>query len=136
MYLEDKSEKQEGAIWGAQFDCEVYLDELNKEFLAWLKHLEPFGVGFAQPVFKVSNLEIASVRKLKDKHYKILVSDKNKNTFDVMWFSPQKDHEVAMMIEAKSYTNFKFNFYVNPQVNFFRKVESLQLLLNDVEALG
>jgi len=134
MYLEDCSSKLEGNLWTPKFDCEVYLDELNREFLTWLKHLEPFGIGFEQPCFKVADLEISSVRKLKDKHYKIVVCDKKGHTFEVMWFSPPKDHEVAIMIEAKSYVNFKFNFYVNPQVNFFRKVESLQLLMKDVEA--
>jgi single-stranded-DNA-specific exonuclease len=135
IYLEDCSSKLEGNLWAPKYDCEVYLDELDREFLAWLKHLEPFGVGFEQPCFKVADLEIASVRKLKDKHYKIMVSDKKGHTFEVMWFSPPKDHEVAIMIEAKSYVSFKFNFYVNPQINFFRKVESLQLLMKDVEAV-
>ncbi len=133
MYLEDFSTKEVNLSAGVNFDCEVYLNELDREFLNWLKHLEPFGVGFEQPIFKVSNLEIASIRKLKDKHYKILVSDKSGNTFDVMWFSPPKDHEVVMMIEAQSYVNYKFDFYVNPQVNFFRRVESLQLLMHEVE---
>lgn len=135
MYLEDFATKEVNISAGPKYDCEVYLNELNKEFLTWLKHLEPFGVGFEQPIFKVSNLEIASIRKLKDKHYKILVSDKDGNTFDVMWFSPPKDHEVVLLIEAQSYVNCKFNFYVNPQVNFFRKVESLQLLMSEVEVV-
>ena len=136
LYLSDSTHKREGSLWAPKYDCEVFLNELDKEFLAWLKHLEPFGAGFEQPCFKVANLEIASVRKLKDKHYKIMVADRKGHTFEVMWFSPAKDHEVAMMIEAQSYTNFKFNFYVNPQVNFFRKIESLQLLMKDVEAIG
>lgn len=133
MYLEDFSTKDRNIAQGVKFDCEVYLEELDREFLNWLKHLEPFGVGFEQPIFKVSDLEIASVRKLKDKHYKLLVSDKKGKTFDVLWFSPAKDHEVSIMIESQNYVNYKFNFYVNPQVNFFRKTESLQLLMNEVE---
>ncbi len=136
MYLEDFSTKEANIAFGPKYDCEVYLEELSKEFLSWLKHLEPFGVGFEQPVFKVSDLEIASVRKLKDKHYKLLVSDKKGKTFDVLWFSPAKDHEVALMIESQNYVNYKFNFYVNPNVNFFRKTESLQLLMNEVEVSG
>ncbi|MGH1467608.1 MAG: single-stranded-DNA-specific exonuclease RecJ, partial [Bdellovibrionales bacterium] len=127
MYLEDFSTKEANIAFGPKYDCEVYLEELNREFLSWLKHLEPFGVGFEQPIFKVSDLEIASVRKLKDKHYKLLVSDKKGKTFDVLWFSPAKDHEVALMIESQNYVNYKFNFYVNPNVNFFRKTETLQL---------
>ncbi len=136
MYLEDFSTKEANIAFGPKYDCEVYLEELSKEFLSWLKHLEPFGVGFEQPIFKVSDLEIASVRKLKDKHYKLLVSDKKGKTFDVLWFSPAKDHEVALMIESQNYVNYKFNFYVNPNVNFFRKTESLQLLMNEVEVSG
>jgi single-stranded-DNA-specific exonuclease len=136
LYLEVNASKMAEAQLGSDYDCEVYLDELDKEFMNWLKHLEPFGVGFEQPIFKVSELEIASVRVLKNKHFKLLVSDKKGNTFDVLWFSPAKDHEVAMVIESQSYVNLKFNFYVNPQVNFFRGRESLQLLLQEVEILG
>lgn len=133
MYLEDFSTKEVNISCGPKFDCEVYLEEFNREFLSWLKHLEPFGVGFEQPIFKVTDLEIASIRKLKEKHYKILVFDKKGNTFDVLWFSPPTDHEVAMMIESQNYVNYKFNFYVTPNINFFRKIESLQLLMNEVE---
>lgn len=132
-YLKDCVEGSLGQVWVPKYDCEVFLNELDRRFLQWLKHLEPFGVGFEQPCFKIADLEIASVRKLKDKHYKIVVADSKGHTFEVMWFSPPKDHEVALMIEAQSYVNFKFNFYVNPQVNFFRKIESLQLLMKDAE---
>ncbi len=133
MYLEDFFTKEANIAFGVKYDCEVYLGELNQSFLNWLKHLEPFGVDFEQPIFKISDLEIVLVRKLKDKHYKLLVSDKKGKTFDVLWFSPQKDHEVALMIESQNYISYKFNFYVNPNINFFRNIETLQLLMSEVE---
>ncbi len=136
MYLESFFTKEVNTGFGVEYDCEVYLGELNQSFLNWLRYLEPFGIGFEQPIFKILDLEIVLVRKLKDKHYKILVSDKKGKTFDVLWFSPQKDHEVALMIESKNYVNYKFNFYVNPNINFFQNIETLQLLIHEVEVSG
>lgn len=116
-----------------RYDCEAYLSELNKEFLKWLKSMEPFGVGFEHPVFKLSDISVMGLRKLKDKHWKISIKDGKGMESEVLWFSPTLKHEVHLIFEAASYQRMAFNFYVQPQVNFFRRAESLQLLLKDVE---
>ncbi len=116
-----------------EYDCEALLEELDKDFLIWLKRMEPFGVGFKRPSFKLSRLHVTSLRKLKDRHWKIGIKDQKGNESSVLWFSPTKSHDVHMLFEEGREKEFSYNFYVEPQVNFFRKVESLQFLLREVE---
>lgn len=116
-----------------EYDCEALLDEMDKEFLVWLKRMEPFGVGFNRPSFKLSRIKVRSLRKLKEKHWKIEIEDHKGNASSVLWFSPSKNHDVNTVFNEGREKEFNYNFYVEPQVNFYRKVESLQLLLKDVE---
>ena len=133
-----KSKELEESEWDytlSDFDCEVFVSELNKNLIPWLNQLEPFGTDFEAPVFKLSSVELASVRKLKDKHFKVTITDGTGSTVDGIWFSPPEDHEVSIVLNADSFTGRRFNFYVTPQVNFFRNQETVQVFINDAEVI-
>ena len=125
--------KKESVFIDQEFDCEVLLSELNRSFIPWLNQLEPFGTGFEAPRFKVSKVKIKELRLLKDIHYKLIISDSRGFIAEALWFFPPKEHEVLEFLEGDAYKNCMMNFYVTPQINFFRNNESLQLLVNELE---
>lgn len=135
-YLKSKElEQNEWDYTQSDFDCEVFVSELNKNLIPWLNQLEPFGTDFEAPVFKLSSVELASVKKLKDKHYKMILTDSTGSTVDGIWFSPPDDHEVSIVLNADSFSGRRFNFYVTPQVNFFRNQETVQVFINEAEVI-
>lgn len=59
-------------------DAKISLNEINKEIVASLKKLEPFGEGNKTPIFAFKNLRIDSIRALSDgKHIKMTLKDGN-----------------------------------------------------------
>lgn len=127
--------KEEDSFSCQEFDCEVVISELNRSFIPWLNQLEPFGMGFEAPKFKISKLKIKSAKLLKDVHYKLtLFHDSDKDlTVEALWFFPPEEHQVLELLEGDVYKDKFLNFYVTPQINFFRNNESLQLLINEIE---
>lgn len=135
LYLEDQEDRDYQAQNEQHYDCEAYLEELGSDFLPWLKNMEPFGVGFETPLFKVSNLKVTGFKVLKDIHYKVFIEDEKGNGFDALWFFTPEDHDLFKLMEEDRHHEHRYNFFVNPQVNFFRGRESMQLLVQDVEVL-
>lgn len=59
-------------------DAKINLSEINKEMVASLKQLEPFGEGNKTPIFTFKNLKIDSIRALSEgKHIKMTLKDEN-----------------------------------------------------------
>mgnify|MGYP004461568889 CR=1 FL=1 len=59
-------------------DAKINLSEINKEMVASLKQLEPFGEGNKTPIFAFKNLKIDSIRALSEgKHIKMTLKDGN-----------------------------------------------------------
>lgn len=75
--------------YNTKYDIEISATELTSQLLNWMQKLEPYGVGFEVPVFKVTDLKAVMIRVLKDAHLKLqLVSlkDKEAPTIDAIWF--------------------------------------------------
>lgn len=75
--------------YNTKYDIEISATELTPQLLNWMQKLEPYGVGFEVPVFKVTDLKAVMIRVLKDAHLKLqLVSlkDKEAPTIDAIWF--------------------------------------------------
>ena len=59
-------------------DAKINLSEINKETVASLKQLEPFGEGNKTPIFVFRNLKIDSIRALSEgKHIKMTLKEEN-----------------------------------------------------------
>ncbi len=59
-------------------DDKIAINEINKEMIASLNQLEPFGEGNKTPVFAFKNLKIDSIRALSEgKHLKLTLKDEN-----------------------------------------------------------
>jgi len=72
-------------------DCEITLDDINWEFVAELKKMEPFGIGNEEPVFLAKNVIISDLKIVGNgsKHWKLsLMSESGSpKIFDAIGFS-------------------------------------------------
>lgn len=105
-------------------DCR--LSEINEPLMAWLDLLEPFGVGFSVPRFRVQNALVASARFLKGDHLKLSVVDSGAKTLDAIWFSPLNP-DVAQV-------GARLDLEVELQWNYFRGERKLQLMVCGAKA--
>ena len=79
---------------GFAFDVEVKLDELNTELLKWIAQLEPFGMSFEVPIFKVTDLCVISYNTIMQTHLKFRVAEEKLGpmegidylSFNCIWF--------------------------------------------------
>lgn len=73
-----KEEKIDEIIPIINIDAKINLGEINKEMVASLKQLEPFGEGNKMPIFAFKNLKIDSIRALSEgKHIKLTLKEGN-----------------------------------------------------------
>lgn len=49
--------------------------ELSMSLFSWLQFLEPFGVGFEEPVFGLKSVTVRSVKIMKEKHIKMMATN-------------------------------------------------------------
>jgi single-stranded-DNA-specific exonuclease len=75
-----------------EYDAEVSLDDINRDFWLALQRLEPFGAGNPVPTFVVRNARlIQPARLLKDKHLKLRAISSDQAAGKSGW---QKAHDV------------------------------------------
>ncbi len=98
---------------------------LTQENVTALQELEPFGNGNPQPVFAVQGVTVTAVVPVgKGKHTRLRISDGGRN-FDAMLFSCTP--EQTQLVPG---AHADLAFY--PQMNHFRGVHTVQLMVVDV----
>lgn len=85
-----KSRASEASPLRLNYDVEVRLDELTESFMRWYLALEPFGMGFEEPVFLVRGLRVQQIKELKGTHLKLTLHADG-YTIDAPWFSAKPD---------------------------------------------
>ncbi|MGE4233758.1 MAG: single-stranded-DNA-specific exonuclease RecJ [Bacteriovoracia bacterium] len=99
-----------------RFDLEIDMKDLSafvsQRFLGELEALEPFGMGFPEPVFKIRNPVFSDARYLKEKHLKFKLGG-----VDAIWFSAA---------EKFSDQNPPTDIWVTPQKNEWNGTKRLQ----------
>ena len=116
-----------------RYDTQAQLDEMNPELMRWMAQLEPFGVGFEEPVFLFENLTLSTVTPLKDgAHYKLKLSSKAEGSknMDGLWFSPPKNHKVK---PGELKEGDCVRVLAAPQWNEFNGQRTLQLHIKDLK---
>lgn len=102
-----------------EYDLELQAKDLSLGLVKWIQSLEPFGVGFAAPVFRINGLTIDSFFKIKNTHWKFVLDGT-----EAIFFSPpenlqfRKGQVVSVLGEL--------------QVNSFRSSKSLQIVIKDL----
>ncbi len=77
-----------------KFDLEVQISELTDQLVNWIEKLEPFGIGFDHPVFKIKQSKIKDYRSLNGGHLKFKISDEDGASLDCIWFNHNLSPEV------------------------------------------
>jgi single-stranded-DNA-specific exonuclease len=108
------------------YDFESSLADLNQEFMMWLEKLEPFGQGFKNPVIKLTDFTVSSLRVLKEKHLKLTLESKGVS-MDALYFSAGA--EIINSIDKTSRIDYLIG---EIQWNHFRMQKKPQLILKDI----
>lgn len=104
-----------------RFDAEVALDEIDNRLVEELKKLEPFGHQFPEPVLKISNVQAADVRIMKEKHLKLRFT--GSSGIEAVWFNASQKIEVGNAC----------SLWVSPGFNEWQGVRRLQLQIRHAE---
>lgn len=106
-------------------DAKINLNEINKEMVASLKQLEPFGEGNKTPIFAFKNLKVDSIRALSEgKHIKMTLKDEN-TIVNAIGFN--------LGYLADEYRiGDKIDVVGTLEINSFNGVDSLQINVKDV----
>lgn len=106
-------------------DAKINLGEINKEMVASLKQLEPFGEGNKMPIFAFKNLKIDSIRALSEgKHIKLTLKEGNSIT-NAIGFN------LGHLVDEYRIGD-KIDVVGTLEINSFNGVDSLQINLKDV----
>lgn len=103
--------------------------DLNTHFYTWVQFLEPFGSQFPEPIFRLKNVPVLSIKKMKEKHFKLnVVNPHNREPLNFILFNSTDEqrrllnslgHEFDISFKIKKDT---FNY--NQRFQFI--IESLQ----------
>ncbi len=111
-----------------KYDCEISLGDLDSNFLEWYKFLDPFGFKFEMPVYRIKKVVILDATMMKEEHLKCEIVDGNFKK-KAVWFFVPKTHFILNSLGDSPVVDV----LVQPQWNFFRGRESLQLLIIGVK---
>ncbi len=107
------------------YDLEARLDDFTSAYLPWVKKLEPFGVGFEEPIYSLQETFLESYKELKGGHLRlVLASTVTRKTMNAIWFSPSIKPD-----EIPQYVGKPLNALVEAQANYFAGRETLQLMV-------
>lgn len=107
------------------YDVGLQLEDIHPTLMSWVDLLGPFGQGFEVPIFKVSGVEIQSVKSLKGGHQRLELSSKG-ITQEALLFGPTDDQRSLLN------TNSFIDVLVEMQWNYFRNRKRIQLLIKSL----
>ena len=108
-----------------KIDGKIELEEIDKEMVASLKTLEPFGEANKMPVFCFKNLKIDSIRALSEgKHLKLTLKENN-NMIDAIGFN-------LGYLSDEYRIGDKVDVVGNLEINSFNGYDNIQINLSDV----
>ena len=108
-----------------QIDSKISLNDIDKEMVASLKQLEPFGEGNKTPIFAIKNLKIDSIRALSEgKHLKLTLRENNTmiNAIGFNMGNLVQEYKIGDKIDVAGVL----------EINTFNGVDSIQINLKDI----
>lgn len=110
------------------YDLEARLEDFTPSYLPWVKKLEPFGVGFEEPIYNLKDTFLESYKELKGGHLRlVLASSVTRKTMNAIWFGPSIKPD-----EISGYVGKPLNALVEAQANYFAGRETLQLMVKSL----
>lgn len=110
-----------------KFDLELKISEFSDQLVHWIEKLEPFGVGFEHPTFKIAGAFIKDHRILSGGHLKFKVSQDH-HYLDCIWFN----HELTAL-ELESCSGLSVDIYGQIEFNEYLGQKKLQFLVHDLK---
>lgn len=104
--------------------------DLNTHFFTWVQFLEPFGVQFPEPVFRLKAVPVLSIKVMKEKHFKLnVVNPQNREALNFVLFnSTEEQRQLLTALNHKFDICFKIKkdtFNYNQRFQFI--IESISL---------
>jgi single-stranded-DNA-specific exonuclease len=127
-FASQKAENQRPVL---VYDQDVRMSDI-KQFMNHWDELEPFGMQFAPPVFRLSDLRLDAVKTLKGGHLRLTFKDTSSQPVEVMWFFPDRP-EILEGGDERGVGKV-FSILCEPQWNEFMGSKRIQLLLKDIKA--
>jgi single-stranded-DNA-specific exonuclease len=115
------------------FDQVLRLRDLTPDFIFWFDKLSPFGAGFEEPLFQVTDLVLESVTQLRGGHRRLKIMEiGSSRRMEAVWFGPPADHA---LLRGQISNGEAIEILGALQWNEFRGHRLLQLLVRDVRSL-
>ncbi len=109
-----------------KFDLELKVAELDMNLISWLEKLEPFGVGFDHPIFKITKVHVIDHRSLNGGHVKFKVQQ-DQITLDCIWFK----HTLTLE-NLDTLTGSKVDLYGQIEINEYLGQKKLQFMVHNL----
>ncbi len=109
-----------------KYDLELKVEELTDNLVHWIQKLEPFGIGFDHPIFKLGQVEIIDHRILSGGHLKFKITQGSYN-MDCIWFNPNLEDSVLEKIRQ-----FKVDLYGQIEFNEYLGQKKLQFMVHNL----
>jgi len=113
------------------FDCEVLEydfdlepEQISEGFMKWIEALGPYGQGFPIPQFRIRNLEISNILRLRGGHLKLSFGNQ-KQKLDALYFSPPANFELNRSDRVQVIVELQWNYYQGQR--------TVQLLIKDIQ---
>lgn len=107
------------AVVEVEYDLDLLARDITSPLVRWIEALEPFGVGFPAPLFKVQDLTVENCFRIKGVHWKLIL-----NGIEAIYFSPPENLHIRK--------GQKVSILGELQHNTFRGAKSLQIVIKDL----
>lgn len=108
-------------------DAELAAEQLTLDLAEQLDSLEPFGAGWARPVFVTRNLRVVGhPRVLKERHLKMCVADERGHTMEALWWGAAEASETIS--NGHGFVDLAYQI----EKNTWRGETRLQLIVQDL----
>ncbi len=109
-----------------KYDLELKVFELDMNLISWIEKLEPFGIGFEHPVFKLANVEILEHKALNGGHLKFKIKQ-DSNFLDCIWFK-----HTLTEASLDQFLTSKVNLYGQIEINEYLGQKKLQFMVHNL----
>lgn len=107
------------AVVELEYDLDLHPKDISSGLVRWIEALEPFGVGFPAPLFRIDGLTVESCFRIKGIHWKLIV-----NGTEAIFFSPPENLQIRR--------GQKVSILGELQHNSFRSSKSIQIVIKDL----
>lgn len=102
-----------------EYDLDLRPQDISSGLVRWIESLEPFGVGFSAPTFRIEDMRVESCYRIKGVHWKLTL-----NGIEAIYFSPPENLQIRK--------GQKVSLIGELQHNTFRGLKSLQIVVKDL----